>query len=491
MKFALSIFRHLVIVLSLPGLAVAANGVERLNVLFIAVDDLRPQFGAYGADQIKSPNLDRLAARGLLFERAYCQQAICMSSRASLLSGYRPDRGEIYKNGPLFSAVPDALTLNQHFLNNGYETVAMGKIYHHESDYKTGWSRQHFAPRGSWVGRGYLAPESKQIVADYPRLHPQEKRAGIGPAFESPDVPDNAYPDGLVADEAIAELRRLQDTPFFMAVGFAKPHLPFNAPKKYWDLYDPQKLDLADNPFAPSGSPKYAATSWGELRGYHGMPKKGPMPDELARQLIHGYFACISYSDAMIGRVLDELDRLGLAEKTIVVLWGDHGWKLGEHGMWAKHTNFELDTRVPLIISAPGMAARGQRSRAFCELVDLYPTLAELTGLPLPAHLEGTSMAPLLNNPERPWKKAAFSQYYQSNNVLGYTMRTDRYRYTEWRRLPTGDVLASELYDHAVDEAENTNVADRAEHKELVSALSEQLRQGYKAALPPEASGSR
>jgi arylsulfatase A-like enzyme len=468
-----------------PAPLLAADGAPRPNVLFIAVDDLRPQFGAYGFDQVKSPNLDRLATRGLLFERAYCQQAICMASRASLLSGYRPDRGEISRNGPLFSTLPGALTLNQHFLNHGYETVAMGKIYHHDSDYDTGWSRPHFQPRGSWTGRGYLAEESRRIVAEYPRLHPGENRSGMGPAFEGPAVPDEAYPDGVIAEHAIAELNRLKDKSFFMAVGFAKPHLPFNAPKKYWDLYDPATIKLADNPFAPRGAPSQAATDFGELRGYAGLPKTGPIPDDLARQLIHGYFACISYTDAMIGRVLDELDRLGLTDNTIVVLWGDHGWKLGEHGMWAKHTNFELDTRVPLIISAPRMAARGQRTPALGELVDLYPTLAELAGLPLPPHLEGSSLAPLLNDPARPWKQAAFSQYPRGNNVMGHTIRTDRYRYTEWRAIAGDEVLAREVYDHSTDAAENENIANRPENTDLVAKLSAQLRQGPQAARPP------
>jgi len=456
---------------------------EKPNVLFIAVDDLRPQLGCYGQQQIRSPHIDRLATSGLLFERTYCQQAICMASRASLLSGYRPDKGQIYRNGPLFDHVPDALTLNQHFVNNGYEAVAMGKIYHHASDYRRGWSREAFRPEGRWEGRGYLSEEAKRRVREYTENHPKAKRQGMGPAFEAPDVPDEAYPDGLIAEHAVKELNRLKDKPFFLAVGFMKPHLPFNAPKKYWDLYSEDRIKLAENPFAPKEAPGEALTSWGELRGYHGMPQKGPMPGDLAVKLIHGYYACVSYTDAMIGRVLDELDRLKLSEKTVVVLWGDHGWKLGDHGMWCKHTNFEVDTRVPLIIRAPGMKAAGKKTSALTEFVDIYPTLCELCGLDLPGHLEGTSMAPLLENPGRPWKRAVFSQYPRGQ-VMGYSMRTGRYRYTEWRNIESGAVKARELYDHRQDSMENINLAGSPEFRDTVKTLAVMLGQGYQAAKP-------
>lgn len=450
---------------------------KKPNVLFIAVDDLRPQLGCYGWDPIKSPNIDRLAARGLLFERAYCQQAICMASRASLLSGYRPDKGQIYRCDALFTHVPDALTLNQHFMNNGYEAVSLGKIYHHRSDEKQGWSREAFHPNGNWEGRGYLSEEAKRLVRQYREKNPEAKRKGMGPAFEGPDVPDNAYPDGLIAEHAIAELNRLKDKPFFLAVGFMKPHLPFNAPKKYWDMYDEKKINLADNPFAPKGAPAAALTGWGELRGYHGMPAKGPMPDNLARKLIHGYYASVSYADAMIGTVLDELDRLDLTGNTVVVLWGDHGWKLGDHGMWCKHTNFEIDTHVPMIISAPGMTARGKNTQALTEFVDIYPTLCELCGLDRPKHLEGDSMVPLLSNPEQAWKKAAFSQYPRGD-IMGYSMRTERYRYTEWRDIKSGTVKAQELYDHLNDPQENNNVAGHMDDSTL-RTLSGQLHDGW------------
>ncbi|MBT8044028.1 MAG: sulfatase, partial [Verrucomicrobiae bacterium] len=451
---------------------------QKLNVLFIAVDDLRPEIGAYGAAPIKTPNMDRLAASGMLFDRAYCQQAICMASRASLLSGYRPNRGEMFRCGALFEHVPDALTINQHFLNNGYQTVGIGKIYHHHSDTKQGWSKKYYFPEGDWTGRGYVTTAAKKMVQEYTRNHPNSKRKGLGPAYESADVPDSAYADGVVAERAIQELNRLKAEPFFLAVGFAKPHLPFCAPKKYWDLYDPNDIQLASNPRAPRNSPKIAWTGWGELRGYIGMPKKGPMPDQLARELIHGYYASTSYADAMIGKVLDELDRLDLTDKTVVVLWGDHGWKLGDHGMWCKHTNFELDTRVPLIVRAPGMKAAGKKTRALTELVDLYPSLVDLCGLDAPKHLQGTSFAPLLDQPRQTWKTAAFSQYPRgrARSTMGYSMRTDRYRYTEWRNNQSGKVIARELYDHQTDPAENNNLAGQAKQQQLVKKLSTKLR---------------
>jgi arylsulfatase A-like enzyme len=358
----------------------------------------------------------------------------------------------------------------------------MGKIYHHGSDYSRGWNKV-VKITGEWKGRGYLSEEGMRIAVEYDKKNPKAKRRGMGPACEGPDVPDNAYGDGKILEAAIAELRRLKDSPFFLAVGFKKPHLPFNAPKKYWDLYDPAQIKLASNPYAPKGTPKYAATSWGELRGYHGMPRKGLMPDADARRLIHAYRACVSYVDAQIGRLLDELDSLGLADNTMIVLWGDHGWKLGEHGMWCKHTNFELDTHVPLIFVAPGVATRGAHSPALAEFVDIYPTLCELAGLKQPSHLEGTSLVPVLKEPTRSWKKAAISQYPRGN-VMGYSLRTARFRYTEWQDRKDGKAVARELYDFERDPACNENLADKPEYAADLARLQELLRGGWKGCKP-------
>jgi arylsulfatase A-like enzyme len=482
------------------------NESERpmLNVLFIAVDDLRPQLGCYGQKQIISPNIDRLAAEGLLFERAYCQQAVCAPSRASVLSGTRPDTTGIYDlNTPLRKAMPNVLTLPEHFRNNGYETISIGKIYHHPQDDSQGWSAEPYRagtfPEGNWKGRGYVTAESIAQMEQSNKANP--KMQGQGPAFEAGDVPDNAYPDGANTDYAIKELSRLKDKPFFLAMGFYKPHLPFNSPKKYWDMYKREDIKLAENPFIPKNAPSYATTDWGELRAYYGIPKKGPCSDELARQLIHGYQACVSYTDAMIGRLLNELDQLKLRDKTVIILWGDHGWKLGEHAGWCKHTNFELDTHVPMILSVPGMktaehagaalraqASRaqprdltGQRTRALVEYVDIYPTLCEACGLAMPGHLEGRSMMPLVENPARPWKKAAFSQYPRGK-VMGYTMRTERFRYTEWQDRKTKEALARELYDHDKDPDENVNAVDQPEYAKDVERLAAMLKQGWRSA---------
>jgi arylsulfatase A-like enzyme len=335
---------------------------------------------------------------------------------------------------------------------------------------------------------------SKQATAATPKNAPKAKkgkaasRGPRGPAFESSDVPDNTFHDGALADMAVAALAECakKDQPFWLGVGFIRPHLPFVAPKKYWDLYDPATIQLAPNPFPPKGAPEYAVLPGGELRSYHGIPT-GPIPDDLARQLKHGYFAAISYMDAQVGRVLDELDRLGLTEKTIIVLWGDHGWKLGEHGGWCKHSNVENDTNAPLLISVPGLKTAGQRTNSLAEFVDIYPTLAELCGLPLPEHLEGASLVPVLRDPTTAVKSAAFSQYprgVDGRQLMGYTMRTDRYRFTRWvGRSDHSKVDAVELYDHQTDPQENVNIANSPENAELVARLTEQWQQGWRGAM--------
>jgi len=464
------------------GLSARAGGEPKYNVLFIAVDDLRPQLGCYGQAQIQSPNIDRLAKEGLLFERTYCQQAVCAPSRASIMSGTRPDTTKIYNlNTPLRKAMPEVLTLPEHFKKNGYVTMSIGKIYHHTGDDKQGWSTPPYRSKGAWQGRGYLTEKAIQETRLLARQ--QKETKGRGPAYEAADVADNEYPDGKNTDYAIEQINRCKDKPFFLAMGFYKPHLPFNAPKKYWDKYPAEKIKLADNPFTPKNVPSYALTNWGELRNYYGIPKKGPCSEKLSRDLIRGYYACVSYIDAQIGRLLQELDRLRLREKTVVILWGDHGWKLGEHGMWCKHTNFELDTHVPLILSVPGMKTAGRRTKALTEYVDMYPTLCEACGLKAPAHLEGLSVMPLVEDPEHSWKKAAFSQYPRGK-IMGYTLRTKWYRYTEWQDRKTGKVMARELYDHENDPAENTNVVQQPEYAAERKRLAKILEQGWKGALP-------
>jgi arylsulfatase A-like enzyme len=469
----------------LPGALAVEARREKPNVLFLPVDDLRPELGCYGHPMIQSPHIDRLAAEGMLFERAYVQQAVCAPSRASLLTGTRPDTTRIYDlRTPVRKRMPDVLTLPQHFRENGYQTVSLGKVYHHRRDDNgKGWSVPAWHPSGPWKGRQYRTEASIAAMRERDATNPRKK--GIGPAFEAADVADNGYPDGVTADKAIEELRRLKadGKPFFLAVGFLKPHLPFNAPKRYWDLYDRSEIQVPDVRDWPKDMPSVAGMNWGELRQYTGIPRKGRLSDEQARELIHGYYACVSYMDAQVGRVVAELERLGLKDNTVIVLWGDHGWKLGEYSAWCKHTNFELDTHAPVILHVPGQKNAGKKTKALVEFVDIYPTLCEAVGLPLPDHLEGTSMIPLLDDPGRPWKQAAFSQYPRGK-LMGYTLRTDRWRYTEWRHRQGGKVAARELYDHDEDAIETVNVVGRPEHKDTVARLAKLLDGGWQAARP-------
>ena len=333
------------------------------------------------------------------------------------------------------------------------------------------------------------ANEKTEAVADEDKPRANGKKTKHDP-YEAADVKDNFFKDGMVAELAVSTLRTIskKTEPFFLAVGFAKPHLPFVAPKKYWDMYDPTKIKLAPNPYHPEDSPEYALTNSGELRNYRGMPDTGPIPDDIARKLKHGYYAAASYTDAQIGKLLDELDTLGLRKNTVIVLWGDHGWKLGEHGEWAKHSNVENDTNAPLLLSAPGMKAAGKSSNALVEFVDVFPTLAELAGLPLPAHLEGVSMKPLLDDPNKKWKSAAFSQYPRGQKVMGYSMRTERYRFTVWvGRSDHSKIEAIELYDHQSDPQENRNIAKQPANAQLVKQLMEQWTKGWKGAKPATA----
>jgi iduronate 2-sulfatase len=451
-------------------------GGTKPNVLFIAVDDLRPELNCFGHDYIHSPNIDRIAKMGMAFERAYCQQAVCSPSRSSLLTGTRPDSTKVWDLVTHFRAAePNIVTLPEHFKNNSYFVQGVGKIFHPGYDDPQSWSVPWQTPK---------APTYAKVSS--PNVEDEDKpKAKNGPAFEAADVPDNFYKDGMVADIAVETLKTIgKKSPFFLAVGFAKPHLPFVAPKKYWDMYDPATIRLAPNPYHPEDSPPYALTNSTELRNYNNVPIKDKIGDDLARQLKHGYYAAVSYTDAQVGKVLDELERQGLTKNTIIVLWGDHGWKLGEHGEWAKHSNVENDTNAPLLLAAPGMKAAGRHSRALVEFVDIYPTLAELAGLSLPGQLEGVSFKPLLDSPELKWKPAAFSQYPRGQR-MGYSMRTDRYRMTVWVQRDNHDqVDFVELYDHQSDPQENTNVAHRPVNAALVKQLMEQWKAGWKAARP-------
>lgn len=461
----------------------------RPNVLFIAVDDLRPELGCYGNTQIISPNIDKLAADGLVFNRAYCQQSICMASRASIMSGYRPDTLHIYNTSSLDELAPEVLTLNQHFENNGYQIWASGKIYHHGIDHKKQFGNNYHEIVTKEKGRGYLTDEAWEIVDEFEKeflKSNNESAGGRGPAYEAAEVADNEYADGKMTDMAISQLAEFKNEgkPFFMAVGFHKPHLPFNAPKKYWDLYDASKIDKASNPYKPENASQYFDYNYGELRNYPGIPKGDELlDDKLSTTLKHGYYACISFTDAQIGRLMESLKQNGLYDNTIIILWGDHGWKLGEHGMWCKHTQFELDNRVPLLLKATSQKSKGSKVNGFVEFVDMYPTLCELAGLKIPAHLQGKSFAPLIEQPNRKWKEAAISYWPVGRDnlaklVMGVAVKTERYRYTEWIRVSTGEVVARDLFDHQLDHAENFGIAGKSENKKVIDELSLLLDKG-------------
>ena len=447
---------HTIALLSLLAVSFA-NAADKPNVLFIAADDLRSDLGCLGNKEVRSPNLDALAARGRLFTHAYCQQALCNPSRASLMTGRRPDTLEIWDLPTHFrDQMPNLVTLPQHFMKHGYFTQNIGKIYHNWRQELQGdpasWSVpavMHFATHGS--DKPHVEGERPPNLARDPKC-------------ECRDVPDDAYFDGRITSLAIEALRerKAAGQPFFLAVGFWKPHSPFNAPKKYWDLYDRSKLSPPSNAEWPKDAPRIA---WHNSREILGSPKPRRLTRQAVMEMRHGYLSAISYFDAQVGRVLAELDALGLSDNTIIVFWSDHGYQLGEHTLWAKTSNFELDARVPLIIAIPGMKQPGVKTNALAELVDMYPTLAELCGLPIPEDVDGTSLVPVLDDPNASVKAAAYTQhprpaYFQdAPEVMGRSVRTARYRYTEWRDFKTGELVAAELYDHDTDPLETVNVA--------------------------------
>ncbi len=461
--------------LALSFSSLVAKASENTNVLIFFIDDLRPELGCYGQEHIESPNIDALASEGLLFERAYCQQAICAPSRISMMTGQYPDTIGIHDLwSPLRRTVPDAMSMPRYFYERGYETSSFGKVYHHHIDDRTYWSHLPDMP-----GEKYADPAVLESIA---QRRKEARAKGLrrvalssatkGPAVESADVEDDAYRDGAVAAQAINALKQVGEEPFFMCVGFAKPHLPFAAPKCYWDMYQREQFDVPQRTL-PQGAPRFAFTKWGELRSYLGIPKEGPLGDEQTQELMHGYAACVSYADAQVGRVMAELDRLDLRDNTIVILWGDHGYKLGDYGLWCKHTNLELDTRVPLIISAPGYAQE-ERSEALVEMIDVFPTLAKLTGGEIPASCEGRSLQDTLRDPSKTPRTYALSQYPRGIN-MGYSMRTSRWRYTEWINHDTQKVVGRELYDHLDSQIARRNLVDEPSHADLISSLSKQL----------------
>ncbi|MDB6149233.1 MAG: sulfatase [Chthoniobacter sp.] len=469
--------------------AIVAGGAspKKPNVLFIAVDDLKPVLGCYGDKMVKSPNIDRLAARGMIFERAYCNQAVCSPSRNALMTGRRPQSLGIYDLGTNFrKAAPDTITLAQHFQKAGYRTEALGKIFHvghGNREDAASWSVPHFQAKSV----AYVLPESRanqgltREEALFSNANTPVDKLPRGAAYESADVSDSSYPDGVLADEAIRRLKAAKanpDEPWLIAVGFLKPHLPFCAPKKYWDLYDPAAFQLPTSQTPPEGAPKFAPTNWGELRQYSDTPTSGPLNPDQARTLIHGYHAAISYMDAQLGRVMAALDELDPAKETIIVLWGDHGWHLGDHGQWCKHSNYEQAVRTPLLVAGPGVKS-GTRTMSLVESVDVYPTLSELAGLPAPTDCDGKSFLSILRDPAASTRDSII-HVYPRGELLGRAIRTERHRLVEWKRPGSApDTAVLELYDYEADPAETRNLA--TEQREVVSRLQAIL------ALHPEA----
>lgn len=477
----------------------------KYNVLFIAVDSLRPQLGCYGFPQMKTPNLDRLAANGIRFERAYCQLADCNPSRSSALTGLRPDTVKIYDPQTHFRlTVPDAVTLPQYFKKNGYYTQALSSVFHSGLNDPDSWSAPPWTPDSLQYASQEIiialeterqekieqngGPATEILQRDARTGQPlklsQPKYSIRGPSWESADIADNQLPDGETTDRAIELLRVLTNQRFFIAVGFSKPHLPFVAPKTYFDLYPLESIPLPENPFPPKNAPEIAMHNYDEIRSYNDIPQEGSLTDHKAKELIRAYSASISYLDAQIGRIIAEVERLNFLQNTVIVLWSDHGWQMGEHALWCAQTNFEMATRIPLIVSAPGILSKGIKTSQLVESVDLYPSLCELCGLPIPDGLEGVSLLPLFSNPDRPWKRAVFSQFPRGGNVMGYTMRTDRYRYTEWIRSGESNPVAVEFYDHISDPGENDNAVGRPENKERIVELKQMLQEGWQASRP-------
>lgn len=494
------------------------------NILFIAVDDLRPDIGAYGNKLVKTPNIDRLAAMGTVFNRNYCQQAVCGPTRASIMTGMRPDYTKVWDlNTQMRDMNPNILTLPQYLSQNGYLTTGAGKIYHPTSAINKidplSWNTPYIEAKpadyalGKPATGGYVKLENKALFVQKKNQPKEEDNQGstkkIGPAVEAMDVPDHAYEDGVLALKVKDELikQSASDKPFFIAVGFHKPHLPFIAPQKYWDLYDREKLPLAAFQEHAENSPELAYHVSGELRNYPDIPPHVQhigagnhirLTTEKQRELLHGYYAAISYTDAQVGILLNALDSLGTLDNTIIVLWGDHGWHLGDHDMWNKHSNFEQATRAPLLIAAPGY--KSGKTSAVTEHLDIFPTICELAGLTVPAHLQGKSLKPLMGDKKSAVKAFAVSQYprslpkpemtaagYKKAKMMGYSLRNDRYRLTVWMNDFTTaqpydekKLYATELYDYRKDPLEKKNVAGDLSYVVIRKELMEEMKSFFK-----------
>jgi arylsulfatase A-like enzyme len=469
----------------------APAGDERPNVLWIMSDDLRPQLGCYGDPHAKTPHIDRFASRALRFDRAYIQCAVCSPSRNSMLSGLRPNTTGLHGFGKrVRDVVPDIITLPQHFKQNGYHTRGFGKVFHIYAESMLGseddpesWSQPLQLPSVPVWGpvqnalRERLIAEARAAGREFHHPHDWPRAE----TWDDSDIRDEEMQDGNTTAMAVEFLksRSASDEPFFLAVGFLRPHLPFNAPRRYWDLYDPESLPLPDFREMPLGAPKWSVAQ-GIVKNYHNLPPFDELDEAFQRRYLQAYLACISYVDACVGRVLQALQETGCADNTIVVFMGDHGYQMGEYNSWGhKHANFEISTRTPLLVSAPGMLARGAGTRQLVEFLDLYPTLCDLAQLHAPEHLEGKSFAKLLDHPTAVHRDAACSEMRRAG-FFGQSLRTADFRYTAWRDRQ-GKLVAEELYDHRRDDErgllEKENVVDSPEFAETVSQLSKKLEE--------------
>ncbi len=447
---------------------------KKPNVLLFYVDDLRPELASFGATHIQSPNIDALASKGIKFTNAYCNVPVCGASRASMLTGMLPTKKRfINYNTFVEKETPDAVTLPQLFKNNGYTTISNGKIYHHLDDRETDWN-EVWRPYAFDKNNLGLAPTDywQSLWKDYqnPTNISTYKITDNGPAYESADVSDFTHIDGLLTEKVIRDIKKLKKStpPFFLCAGFISPHLPFNAPKKYWDLYDRNTILQPENHDSiPLDAPKVSISNWPEMRSYSNIPKRGQVPDSIAIDLIHGYYATVSYTDALIGKILHELKEQELDKNTVVIFVSDHGYNLQEHTQWGKFTNYNTSTQVPLIIYNPFSKAKGT-TNALTALVDIYPTLAEICGIELPKEqLDGTSLAPILNNPNLEGKKHVF---IKKGN--GFTLKTRDFSYTEFIKSKDNSIIARMLYDHRANKFENVNIINQKEVKNKVSELN-------------------
>ncbi|PWG06671.1 sulfatase [Polaribacter aquimarinus] len=445
---------------------------QKPNVLVFYVDDLRAELGCYGSKTAITPNIDKLASDGVMFNRAYSQQAICAPSRMSTLTGLRPETMGIYSIfTPLRKIHKDVVSMPQLFNKNGYKTVSIGKVYHHSSDDKKEWS-VYFGKEANT----YNDPKNIAIIEQLKK----EGKNPKGPAFDMADVADEAYKDGRASKYAIETLHKLKDDKFLMFVGLSKPHLPFNAPKKYWDMYNRNDFEVPSRN-KPEGVYRLSLTKWGELKGYHGIPKDGDLDDELTRTLIHGYHASISYVDAQVGKVMQTLEDLDLRKTTTIIFMSDHGYKIGEYGAWCKHSNMEIDTRVPLIVSRETNYKKrktGKTSKALVENVDIFPTLVDLCGLEGP-EFDGKSILSIINKPNKKGDEYATSVYARGKKIMGVTATDGKWRYTEWRNAKTHEILQAELYEHKNSLLSYLNLSGNKKYKKIEQKMKKLLEKQF------------